>query len=153
MEIAVNFQNQEELYKLLKNLPGSMTRKVLRKALKEGGKVVKDMASENVKAVTSGESTGVLANGLAVYNLRKYRGNLRVGVQVKRGLVNQKKIIKGQPVRVGLYASVLEYGKANQPPRSWIRKAAREGADPALLKISAETAKGLNDAIRDAKNR
>lgn len=141
----------KELDKTFSNLPRTTQRRAIVPALRAGAFVVRDMAAANVKAVTSGDSTGLLERSLRVYNYKKYRGNYRVAVQVKRGLVNTKKIVNGQPVRVGLYAAVLEYGKEGQAPRSWIRKAIRDGQGAAVSALTKEASKRMVDAVRDAR--
>lgn len=138
-----------EVEKLFRNLPRTTQRRALMPGLRAGANIVKDMAIANVKSVTSGESTGVLEKNIRVYNYKKYKGNYRVAVQVKRGLMNT--IGGGKPVRVGLYAAVLEYGKQGQAPRSWIRKAIRDGQGPAVSALTQEIRKRMDDAIREAK--
>lgn len=145
MELDVKITGSDELKKTLLKLEPSMRKKVLNGALRKGALVVRDAASENVKAITSEEATGLLARSIVARKLKNLRGNLRYAVQVKKGLLTDK------GVRVGLYAAVLEYGKKNQPPRSWIRKAAREKPAAALAAIAEETKKKLDLAVKDAK--
>lgn len=151
MDFKSTITGIDDIDKVFANLPASTRRKANMKALRAGAKVVKSMAEENIKAVTSNEATGFLANNIRIYNYRKMRGNFRVGVQVKRGAVNTKKVVNGKPVRVGLYGSVLEYGKSNQSPRSWIRKAIREGFNKAVADITTEMNKRIVEAVTDAK--
>lgn len=147
MEISANITGVKEVEKVFRKLPASSQNKAFRPALRKGGYVVRDQARKNVKAVVSNEATGLLERNLRVYSLRKLRGNLRVGVQVKRGLVSRK------GVRVGLYAAVLEYGRndGTQPPRSWIRKAIRETPSKVLQVTKDEVYKRMPDVVRDAK--
>lgn len=140
-----------ELDKTFANLPRSTQRKAIIPALRAGGDLIRGMAENNLSQVVSGESTGLLEKSLRVYTLKKYRGAYRVAVQVKRGLHNTQKIVNGQPVRAGLYAAVLEYGKEGQPPRSWIRKAIREGEPSAYQTITNRVAQGMVEAVREAK--
>lgn len=151
MEIDI-YADIEELNKVFKNLPSVMRKKVYIKSLKAGGKVVKEKASENVRSITSNEATGTLAKNLAVYQLKKWQDWFRVGVRVKKKAVNKmKKDGDGNPVRVGLYASVLEYGKKGQPPRPWLRSAVREEKDNALRAVAKEMKDSMDSAIKDAK--
>lgn len=151
MEFDGKLSGIADLDKAFRNLPGSTRRKANMQALRAGAAVVRNMAEANVRDVTSSEATGYLAKNIRVYNYKKYRGNYRVAVQVRRRAVNNKKLVKGLPVRVGLYAAVLEYGKKNQPPRSWIRKAIREGKDAAVNALTREMNKRMVDAVQDAK--
>lgn len=138
----------KDLDKVFLGLPRATQRKAIVPAMRESMKVIQKKAIANVKAIVSDESTGVLERNVRVYTLKKYRGNFRVAVHVKRGAVNTK---SGKNVRVGLYASVLEYGKKGQPPRSWIRKAIREGQQESVSKLAQEINRRVPEAIKDAK--
>lgn len=149
--IDVKIQGADEVIKTLSNLPKTTQRKAITPSMRDAMKIVKKAAESNIASIVSGEATGVLEKSLAIYSLKKFRGQYRVAVQVKRGKVNKKKLINGSPVRVGLYASVLEYGKSNQPPRSWIRKAAKENVSSVRQSVSSNIAKRLPEAIEAAK--
>lgn len=152
MEAQVNIDGVDKLMKTMGNVPKATRKKASRQALREGATVIKDMATENVQAIAnSGYATGALEKNLRVYSLKQLRGNLRVAVMVRRGAFNIKKLIKGAPVRIGLYASVLEYGKKGQPPRSWIRKAAREGASKAYAVVLKGISKRIDAILLEAK--
>lgn len=144
-----------EVEKTFNNLPRSMQRKVYMKALRAGAAPVRIAAEANLASV-SDPFTGLsrTKGAIQIYALKKYRGNYRVGIQAKRGLVNAaKKDKNGQPVRVGLYLAVLEYGspRLNRQPRSWIRKAIREQPQAALDATAKEMARLLPEAVRDAR--
>lgn len=134
---------------VLKNLPKVTKRKAIMPSLRAGGVVIKDRAEANLKSVTSGDSTGVLEKNIRVYNYKKSRRGYRVGVQIRRKAVNTKKIVNGEPVRVGLYGSVLEYRDGGR--YSWLRKAAREGNKDAYGQIVQELGKRIAQAVYEAK--
>jgi Bacteriophage HK97-gp10, putative tail-component len=138
-----------EVEKVFFNLPNSTAKKAYMPALKAGGKVVAKLARMKVKAIVSNEATGTLAKNISVYSLKKYQGNFRVGVMIRRGSVNTLKVVNGAPVRVGLYGSVLEYREGGR--FSWLRTSAREGTQSALAAILAEMTIRMDDAIKDAK--
>lgn len=155
MDFSSTVSGVKELDKTFSNMPRSSQRKAYMKALRAGAKPVKEASTENIKQV-SDKYTGVLAlkSSVAIYNARKYRGNFRVLVQIRRGLINTRVEAFGKkPVRVGLYASVLEYGSAklNRAPRSWIRKAIREKKNIAGDEIRKEFGKRLAEIVMDAK--
>lgn len=152
MQLSVSVMGDKEVEKALRNLPSKTRDIASKRALKAGGGVVKRAAAANVVSITSESkvATGTLAKGLAVYQMKKKHGMLRVGIMVKKGLKNRR-IIKGSFVRVGLYASVLEYGKKNQPPRSWLRKAAKEKASVAFQVVKDEIGRNLDKAIEAAR--
>ncbi len=149
--IEVKEAGIKEVKKMFSNLPKSTAKKSYKKGLKAGGTVIRKLAAAKVRSIVSNEATHTLERGLAVYSLKKINGNFRVAVQVRRGLVNTKKLVNGEPVRVGLYASVLEYGKKGQPAKSWLRSAAREGAPAALEAVELVFYSTLQQAVDDAK--
>lgn len=149
--IGIKETGISEVKKMFSSLPKSTAKKSYKKALKAGGTVVRKLAASKVKSIVSNEATHTLEKGLAVYSLKPKNGNYRVAVQVRRGLLNTKKIVNGEPVRVGLYASVLEYGKKGQPAKSWLRSAAREGAGAALEAAEIAFYTTLQQAVDDAK--
>ncbi len=142
----------KQLMDTFKKLPAATQRKAMRPALRKGAGVVRDAARLNLKSITSEHSTGIAAKSVIYYAMKKFRGMLRYGISIRKGTVNPaKRDAQGAPVRVGLYASVLEYGKANQPPRSWLRKAASEKTEAVYNAVAAEANKRMDDAIRDAQ--
>lgn len=150
--LVVEIKGLKETQKALNSLPRSMRTKVHYRSLMAGAGQVRDAASENVRRVVSDEASGVLAKNIRVYRLKKARGWYRVAVRIRRGAVNaRKRDGQGRPVRVGLYGSVLEYGKKNQAPRSWIRKAIREERPAAIARIRAEMRRRIPEAVEDAK--
>jgi HK97 gp10 family phage protein len=152
MNLTNRITGLEDVLKVFRKLPKSMQSKAYRASLKEGAEIIKNMASENVKAIaTKGYATGTLEKNIRSYSGRKYRGNFRALVQVRRKAVNSKKLVNGQPVRLGLYASVLEYGKRGHAPQSWIRKAIREGEGQAFNAIRSGISKRMFEVLRDAK--
>lgn len=151
MEFSGSLRGISDLDRAFLNLPRATQRRAIIPSLRAGAYVVRDLAVSNLKAVTSGESTGIGEKNIRIYTLKKYKGYYRVSVQVKKGAVNERKIVRGQPVRVGLYLAVLEYGKEGQPPRSWIRKAIREGESSSVSKLTTEMNKRMVDAVREAR--
>lgn len=151
MQFSNRITGQNDLDKTFLRLPASTRRKALMPALRAGATVIRNRASENVKQITSDEASGLLAKSLRVYTLRKYKGYYRVAVMVKKGAVNPRKKDKNGPVRIGLYGSVLEYGKKGQRPRSWIRKAIKEGKSDAFNAVSRESGLRMASAVMDAR--
>lgn len=148
------FQGIQQLSKVFSNLPRSMQTKAYRRSLVAGAVVVRESAKRNVKSIVSSEATGELAKNLRVYPLKKRQGLYRVAVRVRKKAVNKKKRDgSGNPVRIGLYGSVLEYGKKGQAPRSWLRKAIREERSAAIYKVAGEMRKRMLESLNDAKSK
>lgn len=151
MEIDFNITGQEQVKRVFEALPRVMQSKIYNRALMSGGGIVKRAAIQNVKSIVSSEASGVGARNVVVNRLKKARGWYRAAVRIRKGAVNaRKRDGDGKPVRVGLYMSVLEYGKKNQPPRSWIRKAIREEKEAAVSEMTMQFRKRLSDAVREA---
>lgn len=155
MKIDVNIQGIEDLNKVFSQLPRSMQTKAYYRALFTGAGIVRRAAEQNVRGLPLSEATGTLAKNIRTYRLKKRRnGFFRVAVRVRKGAVNKMKKDKdGNPVRVGLYGSVLEYGKKNQAPRSWLRKAISSEKSRAVQGISTGMRKHMVEALNDAKNK
>ena len=153
MQLSSAITGDKEVEQLMRRMPNAMRDKAGHRALAAGAFVIKKAAIQNIKAATSGskDATGTLESGLRIYKMKKRRGMLRVGVMVKKGLVNKKKIVKGQPVRVGLYASVLDYGKANQPPTGWLRSAAKQNTGEAYSRVEAVLKENIDKIIEAAR--
>ena len=156
MDFSGGVSGVEELLRTFERLPRSSQRKAYYPSLRAGGEIVRVAATQNIKAVS--EPYSGLArreNTLRVYNLKKFRGNFRIAVQVRRGLVNPAKRNKqGEPVRVGLYLAVLEYGsqKLNRAPRPWLRKALREQEVRAVDNVRRAFSSRMNEIISDARS-
>lgn len=153
MEFSAKLEGEQQLIKVFAKLPKATRRRAINPAMRKGATYVKDLAQVYLNSVLSGRSTGLLQRSLTVYMGKRYQGNNRFIVQVKKGLVNTKKIVNGSPVRVGMYAAVLEYGKkdGSQPPRSWIRRASREGKGQAITIVTQEIGKNISLAVSEAK--
>lgn len=161
MEFRSKITGADQLEKVLSNMPRATRRKASRQALRAGGRVVKEAATNNIRKQFKSH-TGVLAkkSSIVVYNARNSRGNMRVLVSVRRGLINKTMRVKNKKtgtvenVRVGLYASVGEYGseKLNRRPRPWARPAARENENATVSAVRDEFSKRINDIVKDAKS-
>lgn len=152
MQLDVNILGAEQIQRVLGSLPRTTARKIIMPALRAGAVPVTKQAIFNVRALANkGYATGELEKNIRAYNLKKYRGQYRVGIQVKRKSVNRTKIVNGQPVRIGLYAAVLEYGKENQAPQSWIRSALRSRDVDAYNAVLNYFRKNIYKAVEDAK--
>ena len=120
--------------------------------MRKASKVIQKRAEKNVVSEVSDEATHTLEKSLETVKFRETDGAVRYAVRVKPKTVNQKKVVNGKPVRVGLYGAVLEYGKQNQPPKSWLRRAALEGKQDALTTAQQEFRTGLDQAVQEARN-
>lgn len=161
MDFSSNLTGLAELDKVFSKMTRSTRRKAHMQSLRAGARVVKEAATVNIKKQFK-QHTGLLSkkSTIAVYNGKKFKGNFRVLVSIKRGLQNamvkskNKKTGIVENVRVGLYAAVGEYGstKLNRRPRPWIRPAIRENEVQAVSELRKEFSRRISDVLRDAKN-
>lgn len=161
MDFNSKITGTAELDKVFAKMTRSTRRKAHMQSLRAGAKVVKEAATVNIRKQFN-VHTGVLSkkSTIAIYNGKKYKGNYRVMVSIKRGLVNNmikaRNKVTGavENVRVGLYAAVGEYGstKLNRRPRPWIRPAIRENEVQAVSELRREFSSRISDVLRDAKN-
>lgn len=154
MDFQGKVTGEKQVLRVMQNMPRSSQRKIYMQSLRDGAKVVREAATRNLRQQID-NFTGVAARAgtVRVYNLKKLRGNFRVSVNVKKGLLNtQVKDKDGAPVRVGLYLSVLEYGsvKLKRRPRPWIRPALTNNKYIAISLVRKGVASRLNDALKDA---
>lgn len=148
MQIQIKTSNLDATFR---QLPISTQRKALRPALTEGAKVIQRAAKQNVAAVASKDVTGTLQRNIVVRAAKNSRGRLRRVVQIRPQATHPTKRDRNGPVRVAVYGAVLEYGKKNQPPRSWIRKAIRENESAAIEAVRREASIRMTAAVADAR--
>ena len=143
----MNITGLDELYKAMQALPDAMSRKCLRQSARIAMGLVKAQAQSNIESVVSPDtSKGLLKKSLQVKSLRPpSRGDVRVAVAIKGGVVSEK------GARVGLYGSVLEYGKEGQAPRPWLRPAVRSQAQAAADRLVQEARSRLGSAVDEAR--
>ena len=148
MDVQININGVEGILKALENLPVATQKKILRPGLRKGANIIKKQASENVKSVVSDEATGFLSRNIVVRSLRaRNKGDVRIAVAIRPGEVGNPRT----GTRVGLYGSVLEYGKEGQPPRPWLRPAQRDKAQEAINALVATGQQKFNDMVNEAK--
>lgn len=134
-----------EVVAALGKLPESTRRIALRGALREAAKAIKKQAEINIAGVVSSEATGLLARSIVIRSAKTSRGNIRVAVAIAG-----KKLSK-RGTRVGLYGSVLEFGKKNQPPRAFLRPAIAQKGQEAINIMGQEFARKFDQAVMEAR--
>lgn len=134
-----------EVVAALGRLPEATRRKALRGALRKAAQAIKKQAEINIAGVVSSEATGLLARSIVIRGAKAARGNIRVAVAIAG-----KKLSK-RGTRVGLYGSVLEFGKKNQPPRPFLRPAIAQKAQLAINIMGQEFSRKFDEAVMDAR--
>jgi HK97 gp10 family phage protein len=95
---------------------GAKTDEIMPRVLESGGDVALQYVQNNLRQVTSGQSTGELANSLGVTPAKQDKDgnfNVKIGFREPRsdGESNAK------------IANIIEHGKHNQPPHPFLKPA------------------------------
>lgn len=146
MEFVFDVASVKQIEKRFRALPRSVQNKAIRPAVREGAKVIKAGVVRQIKSslADSELSHGLMERSVIIRPLKMKRGNIRVVVAYGKG-----KSKKG--VRVGLYASVREYGKRGQAPNPTMRTGARDAGPAAVAKVISVSYSKMSAAVEDAK--
>lgn len=138
----VTFKLPEKLIKRIATL-GDKTDEICEKALKEGAKVVEKRLKTNLdnslgkNLKFQSRSTGQLKNAIGITPVlvdKNGNYNIKIGVDENRndGLSNT------------MLANILEYGKAGQPPKPFLKPTKSKSKKPALEKIKSTLEEEIN---------
>lgn len=145
----VKIEGLDGLLERMKRFPKEMAKNggPIRSALAKGGKIVRDQAKANVRAIVAEpnehgmatESKGLLEK--SVIQKRRPRpqdlGASEVySVRVKRGK-------SSKDVSVTRYGKILEFGSKSIRARAWMRRAAEVKRDEVFRVVAAELARGI----------
>lgn len=114
----------EDLLKKLSRL-GSKMDSISEEVLKTGGAVVLDKVKSNLEGVLSGESSGELVSSLGLTSVRVGKdgnANIKVGFAEPRKDGGSNAMI----------ANIIEYGKAGQPARPFLKPAKTSSKKPCI---------------------
>ena len=151
MATEIEVEGLQELERRLLTLEGKVVNQVVRKALREGGKIV--VTSAKGKANFGKHSTGALRESLGTI-ARKGKGtNLQtmfVGSRAKNkaalALANAR---RSKPIRGIFYGHMVEKGTARgQKAQPFLRPALDENAKDVVLAFSVELKKAIDSVTR-----
>ena len=137
--VDISVLGDKKLMRQLRRLAGPAQKKVVRKALREGGRPV--LASTQAKVPVK---TGALKNSLKLRAI-KYKSRDRFGVAVRTGTREQLGIDADDPY---YYPMAVEVGTAKAPAHSYLRAGMDETREQAKGIITREIASGI---IREAR--
>lgn len=162
MEMKFTTLGIDDLFHAMNELPNGMRNAALRPALIQGAQVVRKKAAENVEQVaTAGHATGLLSRSIVVRTLKTKNKTLRVAVAVNPKAVSRNTNYRGEPAKVGMYASVLEFGRVaggganggnrnSQPPRPWLKPALKANSNQVYSIVRQVAAQNLDQAIAES---
>jgi len=129
-----------ELEEALKRLPEAVAKKVLRKSVRAGAKLVVDEARANVPV-----DTGLTRRAIAARGGRSRYANsvINVGVLSSGAKARRYIKIKGVKVDVPYYWKYLEFGTKNAPAQPFLRPAFEAQKTAAVEAIKQALAENL----------
>lgn len=134
-EIDIRVFGDKELQRKLKALPLILQKKILRSAMRAGGKIVLDSAKQRVPV-----DTGALQASLKLRAMKRSKNVL--GVQILTG--------KGFFVGKQFYGAFLELGTHKLPARPYLRPALEENRTSVLGLMQQEIASRIAAEARNA---
>lgn len=104
---SISLTGDKQLDRMFKQLPKSLTSKVIRGALRESSKPMVKHAKSKLR--TDNRKTGNLYRSIGVVNdkSRQYKGSVRVGARMKKNSKNM----------LGFHAHWIEFGTAPRSPK------------------------------------
>lgn len=147
--VTVKLEGLDQALAMFEKVPKEVARKVIRKALRKGGKIILDAERANLQRVTSNPTvSGEEATGFLLKNLQMRNGKMPNGVNGLRLVVGVKRKVfyprGGKQTSAVKTAALLEYGAKHQPAEPWIRPAFAAKASEAMHAVSNETAAGVD---------
>lgn len=136
--INIELLGEPELQAKLDALEFKVQRKVIRKAIRAGGRSVLEAARANVPI-----DTGALKAGLKLRAIKRTRTGF--GVYIRTPTRAELAIDENDP---GYYPAVLEYGADGHRPQPFLRPAMDANRDKAKARIVEELRKGITGIIR-----
>lgn len=146
-EFTSSITGVRELSEAFSALPEITAKKSIRPALRKGGTLIKKQAIDNLKSLKMKDRTGFLEKNIVTKAGRtKSKSDIRQIVSIRGKVTNPK-----NNQRPGLYGSVIEFGKKNQPAKPWFRPAIRaRGQD--VINLMADFIKSkMDDVVNEAK--
>lgn len=144
----------KELDTLLKSLPGTVNRKIVRSSLLKGSTPIAKQIRSNLKQVLSnradreddrypdrregGRQPGNLVASIKGANIRAFR----------KYASGRSMVVLGAKWAIGAHAHILERGKHNQPPRPFMRPAWDAKIGEATRVIHDATLKGIQKEVK-----
>lgn len=148
MATEIEVEGLDELERRLLQLEGKVVNRVVRKALREAGKIVVTAAKGKV-AVNSGalrESLGTIARKGKGTNLQTMFVGSRAKNAAALALVNAG---RSKPIRGIFYGHMVERGTVRgQAPQPFLRPALDENVDEVVSTFSVELKKAIDSVTR-----
>ncbi len=153
MKVEMSITGATGIINLLHSLPAEIVSKrggPVKLSLAKGARFLRDRERENLRSVLEpgDESTGLLEQ-----NIIASRGKAPTGANGERYLVRVKR--KMYPGRMGEQVSTLksaqlkEYGSAQQPARSFIRRTVQESGGQAINIVVDDLATRLDRIVKN----
>ena len=147
--IGVDLAGAMELDNKLRNLEAKVGKKISRKAVRDGAKVIRDRAKQNARSLVGGKMGKLLAKYLTIRAWkRKYqKGGFGVSVQLS-DKANEQFVSISKSGKRSYIPSAIEYGHAYAAPNPFMRKAFDEEKNKAANKIISSLKAGIEEEAK-----
>lgn len=138
LAVDISVLGERELERKLAKLTAGVQRKIVRRALRDAAKPIRDAAKSRAPV-----KSGRLRRNIKVRSMRRSR--VRLGVLVRTGTRDEMGIPSDSP---WYYPAIIEYGYENVPANPFLRGALDSNRQKALRIISDSVLGGINREAR-----
>ena len=162
MDISVNVQGLAAIERKLKLLPERVGRNAMRRALRKGANVIRDMARNNAQRIDDPDTKEQIAKNIAVAGGGRTREREAGGVMMRVGVRGGAKVRKGggtyhvggsksNPGGDTFYWRFVELGTSRTRAQPFMQPAAASGAGKAASAITEAMKVELNKELAKLK--
>jgi HK97 gp10 family phage protein len=146
MEAHISIAGAKELDRMLTALPRTVGKKVTRRAVRAGAKVIAAKAKQNARSIVGGTMGSLIAKALAPRAAkRQKRGEYHINVLIKSREEFYHTTVAGTTHYI---PAAIEYGHRGAAAIPWYRKAFETEKDKALRAVIDETRRGVDEAAK-----
>ena len=135
MEISVNVEGLAEIERKLALIPDRIGNRALRRALRKGANVIRDIARNNARRIDDPETREMIAKNIAVQSGGRKREKAAGGVMMRVGVMGGARPMRereGLPGGNTTHWRFVEFGTSDTRAQPFMRPAAAEGAGKAV---------------------
>jgi HK97 gp10 family phage protein len=150
MQVTTSITGTEVIVRRLRQLPERLGRNAMRRALRRGANVIRDIARTNAKAMDDRLTREAIWKNIATQGGGRRRERQEGGVVMRVGVLGGARSKGGDPSAPGgdtFYWRFLEFGTSEMPAKPFMRPAIASGAEKAIATtveaMQTETAKEL----------
>jgi HK97 gp10 family phage protein len=135
MQITTTIAGADEIVRKLRAVPLRVGRNAMRRSLRKGANVIRDLARANAKALDDGQTREAIYKNIVTQGMGARRQRQVGGVGMRVGVLGGAKAGGNGAANPGgdtFYWRFLEFGTSEMPARPFMRSAIASGAEKAL---------------------